>query len=119
MTGHEAMPKYVKKRGSASGTIRIDPQSKEYLQSNAAIAERIKWLRLHRNKTQVEFAKELGVSQVTVSGWESGRDTHPLGISSAIRMHEVYRVSLDWLFLGIADALPVSMENAWLDRDKS
>lgn len=110
------MPKHGSKRGEAKGSTRKDPEDKDHIRSNLGIADRIKWLRLYRKKTQSEFAKDLGVSQVTVSGWESGRDTHPLGVSSAVRMHDVYRVSLDWLFLGVADALPREMENAWLDR---
>ena len=37
-----------------------------------ALREKIKKIRLENGMTQKEFAKELGVTQATVSGWERG-----------------------------------------------
>lgn len=107
------MPKRGSKRSRPMGSTQVDPETEDHVRSNLGIAERVKWLRLYREKTQTAFARELGVSQASVAGWESGKDTHPLGIVSATAIRDAYGVSLDWLYLGIADALPPTMEKEW------
>jgi len=52
--------------------------------------------------TQEQFAKELGVSSPTVSGWEIG--DIGVSIAAAIRIAELAEVSLDWLLMGNNDA---------------
>lgn len=56
---------------------------------------RIKELRLSQGMKQIDFAKMLGVSQATVSGWES--EKYQPDQDALIRMASYFDVSVDYL----------------------
>lgn len=61
---------------------------------------RIKQLRESQGKSQKEVSVDLGVSQATVSGWESGLKTP--SAKSTLRIAKYFKVSVDYL-LGLTD----------------
>ena len=61
---------------------------------------RIKQLREFQGKSQKEVSVDLGVSQATVSGWESGLKTP--SAKSTLRIAKYFKVSVDYL-LGLTD----------------
>lgn len=56
---------------------------------------RIKELREERHMTQTRLAIEIGVSQETISAYETGK--HSLSVDALIRLSEFFRVSTDYL----------------------
>jgi len=79
------------------------------------IAERIKW---HRENvvqmTQADYAISLGVKRSALSLWEAG--TQRLSLDGALAMRSKYALSLDFMYEGIDDALPMTLRNAWRDK---
>lgn len=79
------------------------------------IAERIKW---HREKvvrmTQADYAISLGVKRSALSLWEAG--TQRVSLDGALAMRTKYGLSLDFMYEGIDDALPMTLRNAWRDK---
>lgn len=61
---------------------------------------RIKQLREAQGKSQKEVSVDLGVSQATVSGWESGLKTP--SAKSTLRIAKYFKVSVDYL-LGLTN----------------
>lgn len=70
------------------------------------VGARLKALRLAVDcRTQIEFAKEIGVEKNTYNPWEKG--TRALTFEGALLIRKRYRVPLDYLFFGdAADELP-------------
>lgn len=60
------------------------------------IQERIKSLRLQKSITQKQLADEIGVSVVSVQGWENGSKTPSL--KAAVGIAGYFEVSCDYLF---------------------
>lgn len=83
------------------------------------IAERIKWHRNQVGKTQFEYAQSISVQRNVLANWERG--IQRVGLDGALSLRRKYGLSLDFIYEGIADALPMSLRNAWLDNpsDKS
>lgn len=79
------------------------------------IAERIKW---HRETvarlTQNDYALSIGVKRSALSLWEAG--THRLSLDGALALRTKYGLSLDFMYEGIDDALPMTLRNAWRDK---
>lgn len=79
------------------------------------IAERLKW---HREViiglSQEEYAKSFGVKRPAYSLWEAG--THRLSLDGALALRTRYGLSMDFMYEGIDDALPMTLRNAWRDR---
>ena len=78
------------------------------------IAERLRWHRNLEGVTQVEYAKALGVKRSALNNWESGH--FRLSIDGALALRKRYGLSLDFMFEGIDDALPMTLRKAWLDK---
>ena len=62
------------------------------------LSERIKELRLARNMTQVDLAKELNVTKQSISNWEN--DNIQPSIDMLVKIASFFSVSCDYL-LGI------------------
>lgn len=81
----------------------------------ADIAERLKW---HRREivdiNQDEYAESIGAKRSALSLWEAG--THRLSLDGALSLRKRYGLSLDFMYEGIDDALPMTLRNAWRDR---
>lgn len=78
------------------------------------IAERIKWHRAVMGLTQDEYAASIGVKRSALSLWEAG--AHRLSLDGALALRSKYGLSLDFMYEGIDDALPMTLRNAWRDR---
>lgn len=79
------------------------------------IAERLKW---HREEImgmgQVEYARSFGFKRGAYSLWEAG--THRLSLDGALALRNKYKLSLDFMYEGIDDALPMTLRIAWAER---
>lgn len=81
----------------------------------AEIADRIVW---HREKVeglnQKDYARRAGVTRSSLNNWESG--DYRLSIDGALALRRTFGLSLDFLYEGIDDTLPMALRAAWRDR---
>lgn len=78
-------------------------------------AERIKWHRQQIAKlTQEQYADAIGCKRAALSLWEAG--THRLSLDGALALRTKYGLSLDFMYEGIDDELPMTLRNAWRDK---
>mgnify|MGYP000120843412 CR=1 FL=1 len=79
------------------------------------IARRLRW---HREDVegmiQADYAEAIGVKRTTYSLWEAGN--HRLSLDGALALRKKYGLSLDFLYEGIDDALPMTLRKAWRER---
>lgn len=82
----------------------------------ADIADRIKWHRKEvlSNMRQQDYADSIGVKRSALSLWEAG--THRLSLDGALALRNKYGLSLDFMYEGNDDALPMTLRNAWRER---
>lgn len=80
----------------------------------ADIGERLAWRRSLEGMNQTEFAELAGLKRSQYGNWESG--TSRLGLDGALALQKTYGLSLDFLYLGVSDALPMTLMNEWNRR---
>ena len=80
----------------------------------ADIAERLKWHRSTLRLKQDDYASSIGVKRSALSLWEAG--THRMSLDGALALRNRYGLSLDFMYEGIDDALPMTLRNAWRDK---
>tara|TARA_R110002051_G_scaffold325869_1_gene432640 strand:- start:1161 stop:1430 length:270 start_codon:yes stop_codon:yes gene_type:complete len=80
----------------------------------AEIAARLKWHRSIEGLNQDAYAEQIGTKRSAYSLWEAG--SHRLSLDGALALRKRYGLSLDFLYEGIDDALPMTLRKAWLDR---
>ena len=78
------------------------------------IAARLEWHRNLMDMTQSEYAASIGKKRAAYSLWEAG--THRLSLDGALALRKKYGLSLDFMYEGIDDALPMTLRNAWRER---
>lgn len=78
------------------------------------IAARLAWHRQLEGLEQKEYAEKAGLKRSAYSNWESG--DYRLSLDGARALRKTYGLSLDFLFEGIDDALPMTLRAAWRDR---
>lgn len=78
------------------------------------IAERLKWHREIEGLSQADYAATINTKRPAYSLWEAG--THRLSLDGALALRKRYGLSLDFMYEGIDDALPMTLRRAWLDR---
>lgn len=78
------------------------------------IAERLKWHRAIEGLEQAEYARRAGLKRAQLSNWETG--LYRLSIDGARALRRTYGLSLDFMYEGIDDALPMTLRKAWRDR---
>lgn len=78
------------------------------------IAERIRWHRALLGLTQAEYAARAKLKRAQLNNWESG--DYRLSLDGARALRRTYGLSLDFLFEGIDDALPMTLRKAWMER---
>lgn len=78
------------------------------------IAERLRWHRDLLGLTQKEYAERIGQKRPALNNWESG--DYRLSLDGALALRETYGLSLDFMYSGNADTLPMTLRNAWIDR---
>lgn len=78
------------------------------------IAERLLWHRSLMGMTQKDYAASFGVKRAAYSLWEAG--SHRMSLDGALALRNKYGLSLDFMYEGIDDALPMTLRNAWRDK---
>ncbi len=63
-----------------------------------AIGRRLRSIRKTHDVTGEGFAKAVGTSQASLSGYETGRNAVPIRI--VVCVCEIYEVNADWLLMG-------------------
>jgi len=66
--------------------------------------ERLRATRNALGLSGVELARQLGVSPQRYNHWETGK--HPPEVHTMLRLRQIHRVPLDWIYAGDTDALP-------------
>jgi len=80
----------------------------------ADIAERLLWHRTMLGLTQGDYAAKIGTKRSAYSLWEAG--SHRLSLNGALALRRTFGLSLDFMYEGIDDALPMTLRNAWRER---
>lgn len=80
------------------------------MQSNEAIAERLRLVRDVVGMAQGEFAERAGIAANTYNQFERGRKRP--SIENAIALCDTYNLTLDWIFRGDHTGLPFRMVDA-------
>lgn len=87
----------------------------ENIKPFADIGARLKW---HREQieqlNQAEYAATIGAKRARYSHWENG--SFRLSLDGALALRKRYGLSLDFLYEGIDDALPMTLRKAWRDK---
>ena len=81
----------------------------------ADIAARIRWHRALEGLNQADYADRAGVKRSQLSNWETGLQR--VSVDGALALRRTYGLSLDFIYEGIADALPMTLRSAWRDRE--
>lgn len=114
------MTNNLSKVKTGDGTLRQDichailPRMELDQKPFGDIAARIRWHRDLLGMTQKEYAEKIGQKRATINNWESG--DYRLSLDGALALRKTYGLSLDFMYEGIADALPMTLRNAWLDK---
>lgn len=83
----------------------------------AEIGERLRWHRETLGLEQQEYVDATRtVKRSAYSNWEVGSSR--LSLNGAIELCDAYGLSLDFLYFGNADTLPMALRNAWLSRSR-
>lgn len=80
----------------------------------AEIAARIVWHRTLEGMTQQQYADNAGLKRNQLSNWESGEQR--VSIDGALQLRRAYGLSLDFIYEGIEDALPMTLRAALRDN---
>ncbi len=64
--------------------------------------------------SQEDYAAKIGVKRSAYSLWEAG--THRLSLDGALALRKKWGLSLDFMYEGIDDALPMTLRTAWRER---
>lgn len=72
-----------------------------------AIAERLMMIRSALNMTQTQFCEHVGISQQALNNYERAR--RRIDLDQASRITHATGATLDWIYHGKADALPVRL----------
>lgn len=79
----------------------------------ADIALRIKWHRNLEGLNQAAYSERANIKRSQLSNWETGMQR--VSIDGAIELRRTYGLSLDWIYEGIEDALPMTLRAALRD----
>lgn len=77
-------------------------------------AARILWHRNLLGLTQTEYGEKAGIKRAAINNYESG--DFQVGLSAARKLRAKYGLSLDFIYEGIEDALPMNLRNALLEN---
>jgi transcriptional regulator with XRE-family HTH domain len=78
------------------------------------IAARIRWHRAVENLNQTEYAEKAGIRRSQLSNWETGQQR--VSVDGAIALRRTYGLSLDFIYEGIDDTLPMTLRQALRDK---
>ena len=77
------------------------------------IAKRLVWHRALLGFTQKEYAEKAGLKRAAINNYESG--DFQIGLAAARALRKTYGLSLDFIYEGEAEALPMNLRKALLD----
>lgn len=80
----------------------------------ADIAARIQWHRSVEGLSQEDYAARAGIKRSQLSNWESGAQR--VSVDGALALRRTYGLSLDFIYEGIDDALPMTLRAALRDK---
>lgn len=80
----------------------------------ADIAARIKWHRNLEGLNQNDYAASANIKRSQLSNWETGQQR--ISIDGAMELRRTYGLSLDFIYEGIEDALPMTLRQALRER---
>lgn len=80
----------------------------------ADIAARLRWHRDLEGMDQEPYAAKAGLKRAQLNNWETG--IYRLSIDGALALRRTYGLSLDFMYEGIDDALPMTLRRAWRER---
>ena len=83
------------------------------------VAIRVEFLRSFFGMKQNAFAEAIGATGAQYNNWKGGRQRMPL--AQALKLQELYGVTLDFIYLGRANSLPADIAGAWSEflRDET
>ena len=79
-------------------------------------ASRILWHRNLLGYTQEEYGRRAGITRASVNNYESG--DFQVGLAAARKLRAAYELSLDFIYEGEVEALPMNLRRALLDKPK-
>lgn len=88
---------------------RVTDSSKPFVD----IAARLRWHRALVDLNQDAYAERINCKRSQLSNWEAG--TARISLDAALALRKRYGLSLDFIYEGIADALPMTLRNAFFD----
>lgn len=80
----------------------------------ADIAARIRWHRSLEGLNQTEYAAKANIKRSQLSNWETGQQR--ISVDGAMELRRTYGLSLDFIYEGIDDALPMTLRQALRDN---
>lgn len=80
----------------------------------ADIAARLVWHRSFEGLDQEAYAKRAGLKRAQLSNWETG--SYRVSLDGALALRATYGLSLDFIYAGNAETLPMTLRAAWLGR---
>lgn len=78
------------------------------------IASRLRWHRELLGMNQTDYAASIGVRRTSYVNWETGYQRASL--NGGLLLREIHGLSLDFIFAGSADTLPMNLRKAWSER---
>lgn len=78
------------------------------------IATRLRWHRAFEGLDQRDYASKAGLKRAQLSNWETG--DYRLSLDGALALRRTYGLSLDFIYAGNAETLPMHLRAAWRDR---
>ena len=78
------------------------------------IAKRIAWHRALEGMDQATYARRAELTRSQLSNWETGYSR--ISVDGALALRRTYGLSLDFIYSGIDDTLPMTLRQAWRDR---
>lgn len=86
----------------------------------AEIGERLKWHRALMEENdpgqfiQEKYAARAKLKRSQLNNWESG--LYRISIDGALALSKTYGLTLDFIYLGNSESLPMTLRQAWLSR---
>jgi transcriptional regulator with XRE-family HTH domain len=91
--------------------------SEQYIQMDKPFSDQASRIVWHRNLlrlSQAEYAQKAGLKRPAINNYESG--DFQIGLAAARALRSTYGLSLDFIYEGVTDALPMNLRNALLDN---
>lgn len=93
---------------------KIRPMKPDRARPYLDIAERLFWHRSLEGLGQAEYGALIGATKSRYSNWESGASR--LSLDGALALRDVHGLSLDFLYMGDDEALPMTLRKAWRSK---